>query len=146
MSDPQSKPQPTQGELIGSFIKLAQEFAGLAEDSRLMAEQHIRMAQEMEKASRITGTEGHKEQSPGLQKGMELLHILHPGKTENLQLGISKAIQSSYQPQDWVGGLPKETIQRTMVEPVLDGLGLHLGPQGADHHQPRVLSLAQECR
>ena len=123
MSDPQSKPQPTQGELIGSFIKLAQEFAGLAEDSRLMAEQHIRMAQEMEKASRITGTEGHKEQSPGLQKGMELLHILHPGKTENLQLGISKAIQSSYQPQDWVGGLPKETIQRTMVEPVLDGLG-----------------------
>ena len=46
MSDPQSKPEPTQGELIGSFIKLAQEFAGLAEDGSLMAEQHIRMAQE----------------------------------------------------------------------------------------------------
>ena len=120
-----SDPQPTQGELIGSFIKLAREFARLAEDSRLMAEKHIRMAQEMEKASRVTGTEQHKEQPPELQQGMELLHILHPGKTENFQLGISKAIQSSYQPQHWVGELSpfhKETIQRTMVEPVLDGL------------------------
>ena len=160
MSDPQSKPQPTQGELIGSFIKLAQEFAGLAEDGRLMTEQHIRMAQEqrpkniisknpdplylalqtlsntgraiktlkdsldeMEKASRVTETEKRKEQSPGLQQGMELLHILHPGQTENLQMGISKAIQSSYQPQDWIGELLKETVHRTMVEPVLDGLG-----------------------
>ena len=126
MSDPQSKPEPTQGELIGSFIKMAQEFARLAEDSRLMAEQHIRMAQEMEKASRITRTENHKEQSPGLQQGME---ILHPGQTENLQMGISKAIQSSHQLQYWVEEFPynqpfhKETIHRTMVEPILDGLG-----------------------
>ena len=161
-----SDPQPTQGELIGSFIKLAQEFAGLAEYGRLMAEQHIRMAQEqkpkniisknpdhlylalqtlsntgraiktlkdsldeMEKASRITGTEEHKEQSPGLQQGMDLLHILHPGKTENLQMGISKAIQSSHQIQYWVEEFPynqpfhKETVHRTMVEPILDGLG-----------------------
>ena len=158
-----SDPQPTKGELIGSFIKLAQEFAGLAEYGRLMAEQHIRMAQEqrpkniiskdpdplylalqtlsntgraietlkdsldeMEKASRVTGTEGQKEQSPGLQQGME---ILHPGKTENIQMGISKAMQSSHQIQYWVEEFPyyqpfhKETIHRTMVEPILDGLG-----------------------
>ena len=158
-----SDPKPTQGELIESFIKLAQEFAGLAEYGRLMAEQHIRMAQEqrskniiskdpdplylalqtlsntgraiktlkdsldeMEKASRVTETEERKEQSPGLQQGME---ILHPGKTENLQIGISKAIQSFHQLQYWVEEFPynqpfpKEIVHRTMVEPILDGLG-----------------------
>ena len=84
---------------------------------------------EMEKASLVTETEKRKEQSPGLQQGMELLHILHPGKTENLQMGISKAIQSSHQIQYWVEEFPyyqpfhKETIHRTMVEPILDGLG-----------------------
>ena len=162
MSDPQSKPQPTQGELIGSFIKLAHEFAGHAEESRFIAEKYIRVAQQetrsitdkdadplelalqtlsdtgqgikmfkdsldgMEKASQVTGTEEHKEQLPELQQGMEFLHILHPGKTENLQKGISKAIQSSHQMQYWVEEFPpfhKQTIQRTMVEPILDGLG-----------------------
>ena len=52
---------------------------------------------------------------------MDLLHILRPGKTDNLQLGINKAIQSSCKQQDWFR-LPKETVYRTMVEPILDGL------------------------
>ena len=125
MSDPQSKPQPTQGELIGSFIKLAHEFAGHAEESRFIAEKYIRVAQQetrsitdkdadplelalqtlsdtgqgikmfkdsldgMEKASRITGTEQHKEQPPELQHPT-------PARRKTVQLGISKAIQSSY--------------------------------------------------
>ena len=48
MSATQSNQQPTQGELLGSFIKIAHEFADLAEQSRLIAEQYIRMAREPE--------------------------------------------------------------------------------------------------
>ena len=158
MSATQSNQQPTQGELLGSFIKLAHEFADLAEQSRLIAEQYIRVAQEreniigkdadpldmalqtlsntgraikmfkdsldgMEKASRTTGTEQHREQSQALQNGtMEIMNIVHPGKTEKLQRGISRAILSFYPLQDWFG-LSKETIHETIVEHVLDGLG-----------------------
>ena len=158
MSATQSNQPPTQGELLGSFFKLAHEFAGLAEESRLIAEQYIRMARDpenitgkdddplelalqtlsntgraiemfknsldgMEKASRVTGTEQHKDLPPTLQKrGMKLLNIVHPGKAEKLQQGISSAIMSFNQQQGWFG-LPRETVHQTMVEPVLDGLG-----------------------
>ena len=52
MSATQDNPQPTQGELLGSFFKLAHEFAGLADQSRIIAEQYIRMARDPEN---ITG-------------------------------------------------------------------------------------------
>ena len=54
MSATQSNTQPPQGESLGSFIKLAHEFAGLAEESRLIAEQYIRVAQEPNNIGRDT--------------------------------------------------------------------------------------------